>query len=100
MTRNQIPGIGVEIYGNVVPEAEWGFGWAVHGNGKWRYFEGSLHSQETFSHPGAGGVILWMDPVYEIVGAYFSVELEITAQMEHKWNFDLFQNAVTAAISD
>ena len=100
MTRNQIPGIQAEFFGNFVPEAEWGFGWAVHGNGKWRYFDGSLHSQETFSHPGAGGVMFWMDPVYEIVGAYFSVVLEITEQMEYIWDFDLFQNAVTAAVND
>jgi hypothetical protein len=35
---------------------------------------------------------LWVDPVYEIVGVYFSVGLFERA--------DLFMNAVTAAVVD
>ena len=100
MTRNQVPGIGAYFFGVLRPEASWGFSWAVHGNGKWKYYDGSLHSQQSFSHSGVGGVILWMDPVSEIVVAYFSVILEITLPIEPIWNFDLFQNAVTAAVSD
>ena len=100
MTRNQIPGIEAYFFGNQRPEASWGYGWNIHGNGKWKYYNGSLHSPEAFGHSGNGGVILWMDPTYEIIVAYFSVVLEITPQFEPIWAFDLYQNAVFAAISD
>ena len=100
MIRNQIPGIDAYFFGNLRPEASCGFSWLVHGNGKWRYFDGSLHSQQSFSHGGNGGVILWMDPMYEIVSVYFSVLLEISPRFDPKTPFDLFQNAVTAAVDD
>src|SRR5215467_7070669 len=75
MTRNQIPGISSRIPGEFFPEASWGFGWSIHGNKKALQY-GSLHSAATYSHHGAGGVQFWVDPVYEIVGLYFSVALE------------------------
>ena len=43
-------------------------------------------------------VLLWVDPLYEIVATYFSVVLELTPWEEHKWPVDLFMNAVTAAV--
>jgi len=101
MTRNQIPGIRAAIQDNEYPEASWGFGISVQGNGKWKYFNGSLQSQESLLHGGAGGTGFWVDPVYEIVGVYFSVVTEATPSGgESKWNFDLFQNLVTAAMAD
>ncbi len=100
MTRNQIPGIGFkDQIGNFV-EGSLGFGWLVHGNGKWKYYDGSLHSQESVSYSGSGGVYFWVDPSYVIVGIYFSVLLEIATTLIAKSNFDLFQNTITAAISD
>lgn len=101
MTRNQIPGIAAEMH--FVPgnsEASWGFHWGVHGNGKFRYFDGSLHSPETFTHSGLGGAFLWVDPTYEMVGVYLSVTLRGTPEGELFWDNDLFQNAVIAAIAD
>jgi CubicO group peptidase (beta-lactamase class C family) len=99
MTRNQIPGISSQIPGEFFPEASWGFGWSIRGNKKaLRY--GSLHSPQTFSHHGAGGVQFWVDPVYEIVGLYFSVALEFIDDLRSKECHDLFMNAVTAAVVD
>jgi CubicO group peptidase (beta-lactamase class C family) len=101
MTRNQIPGIGTTFFdGMYYPEASWGYGWGIHGNGKWKYFDGSLHSPRAFNHSGAGGVYLWVDPVYEIVGVYFSVLAHIIPPNDPKWCTDLFVNAVTAAALD
>jgi CubicO group peptidase (beta-lactamase class C family) len=94
MTRDQIPGIGSRWEGEFFPEASWGLGWSVRGNKKSKNY-GTLHSARSFAHGGAGGVYLWVDPVYEIVGAYFSVMLE-----EEKYYVDLFENAVTAAVVD
>ncbi len=100
MTRNQIPGIGGDVFGTFNPEMSYGFGWLIHGNGKWRYYDGSLHSPDAFTHSGSGGVYLWVDPTNEIVGIYLSVVLEVTPDLEHRWNFDLVQNAIHAAIAD
>jgi CubicO group peptidase (beta-lactamase class C family) len=100
MARNQIPGIGATFNGMYYPEASWGYGWGIHGNGKWKYFDGSLHSPRAFHHGGAGGVYLWVDPAYEIVGLYFSVLAHIIPPNDPKWCTDLFVNAVTAAALD
>ena len=94
MTRNQIPGIGAQFRGEFFPEASWGLGWSIHEN-KRASRDGSLYSPQAFNLDGAGGVFLWVDPVYEIVGVYFSVVLE-----QSKSCRDLFMNAVTAAVVD
>ena len=99
MTRNQIPGISAQFRGEFFPEASWGFGWGIHGN-KRALQDGSLHSPQAFDHHGAGGVYFWVDPVYEIVGVYFSVTLELTDDLRPKECYDLFTNAVTAAVVD
>jgi CubicO group peptidase (beta-lactamase class C family) len=108
MTRDQIPGIDGLWGGVPFPEASWGLGWSVKGNGKWA---GSLWSPRTFEHGGDGGVHLWVDPVYEIVGVYFSVTSEGgippgvrvpegPESVFFGWRLDLFINAVTAAVVD
>ncbi len=100
MTRNQIPGIGAEfILDQHFPEAGWGYGWSINGNKKSRLF-GSLDSPATFEHGGSGGVNLWIDPVYELVGVYFSVvpRLKSDVALDYDWCADLFTNTVTAAI--
>jgi CubicO group peptidase (beta-lactamase class C family) len=100
MTRNQIPGIRATYHNEYFPEASQGLGWGVRGDKKPLY-AGSLCSPYTFSHGGMGGIYLWVDPLYEIVGVYFSVVLRVTADGEHHdWPVDLFQNAVTAAVID
>jgi CubicO group peptidase (beta-lactamase class C family) len=108
MTRNQIPGIGGSWDGVPFPEAWWGLGWPVKENRKWA---GSLWSPRTVEHSGAGGVHMWVDPVYEIVGVYFSVASErglpsgvrVPEGFEGLYlerRLDLFVNAVTAAVVD
>ncbi len=97
MTRNQIPGVGSVFFDEVFPEAGWGLGWAIKENKKFIRF-GSLPSSDTYWHSGAGGIFLWVDPVYEIVGVYFSVEPETGPDGDYKWKPDLFANAITAAV--
>ena len=99
MTRNQLPGIGAQRADEFFPEASWGFGWGIHGNKK-ALQDGSLHSPQAFDHYGAGGVFCWVDPVYEIGGMYFSVVLERIDDTRVKACYDLFMNAVTAAVVD
>lgn len=100
MTRNQIPGTGTGFFGNFVPEASWGYGWAVASNTKWKYYSGSMVSQKAVAHPGSSGVRLDIDIGLEIVLAYFSVVLEVTPRNEQKTNFDLFENMICAAINE
>lgn len=76
MTRNQIPGISATFLEEYWPEALWGYGWHIHGNSRSLYFDGTLHSPQAFDHAGASGVFIWVDPVYEIVGGYYSVPVE------------------------
>jgi CubicO group peptidase (beta-lactamase class C family) len=92
MTRNQIPGIRAQFAEEYFPEASWGLGWSVHGPKK-ASGDGSLHSPAAFDHIGAGGVSLWVDPVYDVIGIYFSVT-------QGAWCYDLFANAVMAAVID
>jgi len=90
MTRNQIPGISARFGDEFFPEASWGLGWDIHGNKK---SGGSIYPREAFGHGGIGGVFFWMDPIYKIVGVYFSVMLA-------DWNADLLMNAVMAGAVD
>jgi CubicO group peptidase (beta-lactamase class C family) len=100
MTRDQIPGISAVYFDAVFPEASWGLGWEVHGNRKAMYYDGTLKSPAAFGHGGIGSVYMWVDPVYDIVGVYFSVTLELLDTVRPIWCADLFQNAVTAAVVD
>jgi CubicO group peptidase (beta-lactamase class C family) len=88
MTRNQIPGIEARYGEETFREASWGLGWDIHGDKK---SHGSLQSPQTFGHGGAGGTCLWVDPVHEIVGVYFSIERKGSAA-------DRFMNVATAAV--
>lgn len=101
MTRNQISGINARFDNEFFPEASWGFGWSVGNHHKQAMYDGTLWSPGAFAHGGAGGVALWVDPVYEIVGVYFSVVPHATADgKHHEWSYDLFLNAVMAAVVD
>jgi len=111
MTRNQIPGVSAR-YGNLLfPEASWGLGWSTRESKQSIAYAETLQSQQAFSHGGAGGVFMWVDPAYEIVGVYFSVAslggvpVDVTVpqwfgDMELLGRPDLFINAVTAAAEE
>ncbi len=62
--------------------------------------DGSLYSPDAYSHSGAGGIQLWVDPAYDVVGVFCSVVLEGLAGPRTKSCADLFMNAVTAAVTD
>jgi CubicO group peptidase (beta-lactamase class C family) len=99
MTSNQIPGIRATWLDEEFPEASWGFGWSVHGNKTgWC---GGLYSPEAFEHWGAGGTYVWADPVYDLVGVFFTVSRIPVSEgrnYRHPWRNDLFTDAATAAV--
>lgn len=99
MTRNQIPGIGSRHGSEFFPEASWGFGWNIPGYKKY-LGAGTLNSKETFDHSGAGGVVLWIDPVYEVVGVYLGVRINPGSNREIAGYWELVMNMITAAIAE
>lgn len=102
MTRSQTSGL--KIAGEGVfdgHDASFGHGWFVQTNQRWPWLNGTLTSIGSFAHGGAGGHMLWVDPVNDIVGVYLSVGLDIDFKRDgHRVNADLFQNLVTAAVID
>jgi hypothetical protein len=52
------------------------------------------------STPGSGGTYVWVDPMYDIVGVYFSLLHAGAPGMKPGWRADLFSNMVMAAILD
>jgi serine-type D-Ala-D-Ala carboxypeptidase len=101
MTRNQIPGVSSNflLLHEVFPEASWGLGWSVEGDKRYA-LAGSLRSSATFSHAGWGGIWMWIDPVFDLVGVFFSSLRHPHAEPGPRWSADLFLNAVTAAVED
>lgn len=93
MTRNQIPGVSARWGNMFFSEASWGLGWSIQGNKRDEY--GTLCSPQTFSHGGAGGTFLWVDPEREVVGVYFSVYSHYTDS-----GTDLYSNMIMSAIED
>jgi CubicO group peptidase (beta-lactamase class C family) len=100
MSRDQIPGVGARILNTVKERASYGYGFVVASPTKWPYFDGSLQPLGTFGHPGAGGSNFWIDREHDLVGVYFEVAKRVTENWEFLYNFDLFQNAVYAALED
>ena len=99
MTRNQIPGTGtVGVTGSWVPEASWGLGWMVQGDARWPWSHGALQPPGTYYHQGASGCSLWIDPTNDIVGVYLSVTERDMADPDPNWEFDKYQNMLTAAV--
>ena len=76
-----------------------GYGWFVQSAVKWRP-QGSLQSLGSINHAGVGASIIWADPARELLGVYLEVVLDMSEDFEPRWNFDLFQNAVTACVDD
>jgi len=100
MTRNQIPGVGTVGWGRVwVKEASWGLGWMIQGDARWRSSHGMLQPRGTYYHQGASGCAFWVDPLHRVVGVYLSSTpaLDFDTGDAH-WEFDTFQNMVTAAV--
>jgi CubicO group peptidase (beta-lactamase class C family) len=101
MTRNQIPGISAYFLHEHFPEASWGLGWSIEGDKRYP-LRGSLDSPATFGHAGSGGIWMWVDPVYDLVGVYLSSlrNPRVAPESLSRWPTDLFMNAVTAAVLD
>jgi serine-type D-Ala-D-Ala carboxypeptidase len=102
MTRNQIPGISTDFFGEHHAEASVGYTWVVGSGEKWLHFP--TFPRQSFNHMGGSGNIIWGDPDEDIVGVFLSVPTRYLAPVppsilsEPIFNADLFANAVYAAV--
>ncbi|WP_199615869.1 serine hydrolase domain-containing protein [Paenibacillus alkalitolerans] len=94
MTRNHIPGVASEYRDEYFPEAYWGYGWSINGTKK---DGGDLFSPEAYSHWGAAGVFVAVDPVCDVVSVYFTVERDLQKPFKNMYT-DHFNNVLLAAI--
>ncbi len=94
MTKNHIPGVSSVYRDETFPEASWGYGWSINGNKK---DGGDLFSQQAYSHWGAAGVFVAVDPVYEIVLIHFTIERDLEKPFKNMYT-DHFNNVVLDAI--
>jgi serine-type D-Ala-D-Ala carboxypeptidase len=78
----------------------YGFGLAVLAEGDRYRLNGSFASVSAFGHGGLGGTHFWADPDQDLAGAYFSVSPRADRNFIYLTNFDLFMDAVHAAIID
>lgn len=101
MTRDQTPGVPYFFKEDYFRDASRGYGWDVKGEKKPRH-HGSLDSPAAYTHQGAGGVSILVDPEYELVLIYLSVSLGVMSPDKYapKWSMDLFTNMAIAAIAD
>src|SRR5262249_15992988 len=99
MTRDQIPGVAA-VYGpERFDQAGSGYGWNIK-VGKKETNRSGLASPRTFEQSGAGGACLLVDPEYELVLVYFSVETSGVVGDIHQWCMDHFADAAIGAIDD
>jgi len=101
MTRNQIPGVPAMGHdGRLVREGSWGLGWMIQGSSQWARGHGTLQPVGTYYHQGASGVAMWCDPINNILGIFLSTIRKFDSVTESfEWDFDLFQNLITAALA-
>ena len=78
MTTNQIPGTAASFGPRILPEASWGYGFMIKRPTAMSYFGGALATPGTATHPGAGGVDMWIDFQNELVAVYFECVTEVT----------------------
>lgn len=96
MTKNHIPGVASEYRNEIFPEAFWGYGWGINGTKK---DGGDLFSAQAYSHWGAAGVFVAVDPVYDIAIIHFTVERDLQKPFKNMYT-DYINNAVLAAIEE
>lgn len=100
MCIDQIPGLSA-VFGSdrLVPVASWGYGFGVICEYRWPYFGGGLVPPGSVNHPGAGGIDFWIDFEHGIVGAFFEVLTEMSADVEPISGMgNRFEDVITAAV--
>ena len=99
MTRNHTPDFPDGDGNEKLCDAARGIGWDLPGT-KNDLKYANLYSPSTYCHSGAGGALIWVDPEFQIVGVFLSVELSIREDLQRNWAGDRFANAITAAITE
>ncbi|MDF2722409.1 MAG: hypothetical protein K0Q59_2084 [Paenibacillus sp.] len=98
MTRDQVPDVSATYGAQFFKQASYGYCWPVNGNKK---DSGDLFSAQALVCGGAGGVNITIDPGYDTVHVYFSIDNRRNDGYG-VWcpTMNLFHNAGIAAIED
>jgi hypothetical protein len=49
---------------------------------KEEFFYALLYSEKTYKHFGAGGAMVWVDPTYDLIGVFLSIELRARSDLQ------------------
>ena len=93
MTRNQVSGIPRDIVDGVpIPPA--GFGWFLLGGAQFPNYPKSF-SRDSYGHSGASGAFIWVDPAFDLIGAFLFIKIK-----EEFRPLDLFVDTLIDCIID
>jgi CubicO group peptidase (beta-lactamase class C family) len=77
-----------------IPTGDWGLGWEIKG-ARAPHWSGGRTSHTTFCHMGASGVMLWADPMLDMVSVLLTNQAAADANTYRRWA--AFSDAVVEA---
>ena len=93
MTRNQVSGLPRELVLGV-PIPPIGFGWFLLGSGQFPNYPRSF-SASSYGHSGSSGAFIWVDPAYDLIGAFLFTKIR-----EEFRPLDIFVDTLIGCIND
>ena len=99
MTRNQIPGLP-SVFKEDIERTRAAATDGTSSATKSRVSHGSLDSPAAYTHQGAGGTSIMVDPTYGLVVVYFSVSKGVMSPDRYRpvWSMDTFTNMMISSI--
>ena len=93
MTRNQVSGLPRELVEGV-PIPPIGLGWFLLSSGQFPNYPRSF-STSSYGHSGSSGAFIWVDPAYDLIGAFLFTKIKETFRP-----LDVFVDSITGSIID
>jgi CubicO group peptidase (beta-lactamase class C family) len=93
MTRNQVQGIPREMIDGITNQPQ-GFGWFLLDGIQFPNTP-CLISPSSYGHSGASGTMIWVDPTYDLIGAFLFTKIR-----EENRPLDHFIDSIMGCIID
>jgi CubicO group peptidase (beta-lactamase class C family) len=93
MTQNQVRGMPREIYDGITTPPS-GYGWFLLEGLKFPNYP-KKQSKSSYGHSGASGAFIWVDPEYDLIGAFLFVKI-----MEEVRPLDVFVDGLMECLID
>lgn len=101
MTSNRLPGMSAKFGSILKREAGYGYGWVVRNFEAYAYFGSGLQPIGSLSHPGAGGVGMWIDKQHAVVGFFTEFATDLSDDLEPRsWVENRFEDVVVSALAE